>query len=176
MKSLTVDPRSAVPPFEQIRGQIASLVSAGTLRPGDRLPPVRQLAADLGLAVGTVNRAYRELEAEGIVITRRRTGTHITEAVKPRNADEAAQLLNDAARAYVRAALGLGVTGEAALGAVAEAVEQAAAAEAAAIETTAASAASAASEAAASGEAGDSTATPPAGVVRPSHRSCSANS
>lgn len=127
MKSLTVDPRSPVPPFEQIRSQVANLVGAGTLRPGDRLPPVRQLAADLGLAVGTVNRAYRELEAEGVVITRRRTGTHITEAAKPRSATESARLLDEAARVYLRAALALGVTGEAALSAVAEAVENAAA-------------------------------------------------
>jgi len=163
VKSLTVDPRSAVPPFEQIRSQIANLVSAGTLRPGDRLPPVRQLAADLGLAVGTVNRAYRELEAEGIVITRRRTGTHITEAVKPRTAAESAQLLNDAARAYVRTALALGVTGEAALSAVAEAVEQAMAATAAAAGATAAP-----TTTAASGEAGN--------PISTSHSSCSANS
>lgn len=161
MKSLTVDPRSAVPPFEQIRGQIANLVSAGTLRPGDRLPPVRQLAADLGLAAGTVNRAYRELEAEGIVITRRRTGTHITEAVKPRTAAESAQLLNDAARVYVRTALALGVTGEAALSAVAEAVAQAAAATATETATTASRA---------------ETAGGAANPISTSHRSCSANS
>lgn len=110
MKSLTVDPRSAVPPFEQIRSQIARLVSAGELRPGDRLPPVRQLAADLGLAVGTVNRAYRELEADGIVITRRRTGTHIAETAKPRTAAESARILDEATRAYVHAAFALRAT------------------------------------------------------------------
>lgn len=125
MRSLTIDPRSAVPPFEQIRSQIANLVSVGTLRPGDRLPPVRQLAADLGLAVGTVNRAYRELEAEGLVTTRRRTGTHITEAVRPRTAVESRRLLDEAARTYLRTALALGATGDAALSAVAEAMGKA---------------------------------------------------
>ena len=59
---LEVDPRSAVPPYEQLREQVTALVLAGALTPGDRLPSIRQLANDLGLAGGTVARAYRELE------------------------------------------------------------------------------------------------------------------
>lgn len=72
---LSVDLRSPVPPFEQIRAQIASLITAGTLAPGTRLPTVRSLASDLGLAAGTVARAYKELELAGLVETRRRNGT-----------------------------------------------------------------------------------------------------
>lgn len=72
---LQVDPRSAVPPYEQVRSQVADQVAGGQLRPGDRLPPVRRLAGDLGLASGTVARAYRELEAAGVVVTRGRNGT-----------------------------------------------------------------------------------------------------
>ncbi|MGJ7449286.1 GntR family transcriptional regulator [Aquipuribacter sp. MA13-13] len=72
---LQVDPRSAVPPYEQVRSQVVAQVDAGLLRPGDRLPPVRRLAGDLGLASGTVARAYRELEAAGVVVTRGRNGT-----------------------------------------------------------------------------------------------------
>ena len=76
---ITVDVRSAVPPYEQIRGQIATLVDGGLLPPGTRLPTIRALAADLGIAVGTVARAYTELEAAGIVTSRRRTGTMVAE-------------------------------------------------------------------------------------------------
>lgn len=72
---LQVDPRSSVPPYEQVRSQVVALVSSGDLRPGDRLPPVRRLAGDLGLASGTVARAYRELEAAGVVATHGRNGT-----------------------------------------------------------------------------------------------------
>jgi GntR family transcriptional regulator len=72
---VVVDVTSATPPFEQVRAQLAGHVAAGALRAGDRLPTVRALAADLGLAVGTVARAYRELEAQGVVVSRRRTGT-----------------------------------------------------------------------------------------------------
>src|SRR5690606_11229934 len=58
---LDVDTTSAVPPYEQMRAQITALITTGALAVGDRLPSIRQLAGDLGLAPGTVARAYREL-------------------------------------------------------------------------------------------------------------------
>jgi DNA-binding transcriptional regulator YhcF (GntR family) len=73
--SLRVDLSSPVPPYEQLRAQIAGLIAAGNLRQDDRLPSVRQLAADLGLAGGTIARAYRELEQAGLVEGRGRHGT-----------------------------------------------------------------------------------------------------
>lgn len=73
--TITVDLDDAVPPYEQIRRQLASLIAIGVLGPGDRLPTVRALAADLGVAVGTVSRAYKELEASGSLVSRRRLGT-----------------------------------------------------------------------------------------------------
>ena len=72
---LEVDSRSPVAPYEQLRQQITALVLAGGLAPGDRLPSIRQLANDLGIAGGTVARAYRELESDGVVSTRGRHGT-----------------------------------------------------------------------------------------------------
>ena len=72
---ITVDADRPVPPYVQVRDQIAELIGAGELAADARLPPVRQLAADLGLAAGTVARAYQELEAGGLVITRRGGGT-----------------------------------------------------------------------------------------------------
>ncbi len=75
---ITVDLRAPTPPYEQIRSQISSLIASGTLAPGSRLPTVRSLAADLGIAAGTVARAYKELEAAGLVHSRRRGGTLVT--------------------------------------------------------------------------------------------------
>lgn len=72
---VVVDPGSAEPPFEQVRAQLAGLITSGRLLPGERLPTVRALASDLALAVNTVARAYRELEIAGLVETRRRAGT-----------------------------------------------------------------------------------------------------
>jgi DNA-binding transcriptional regulator YhcF (GntR family) len=72
---ISVNLSSATPPYEQIRSQISSLIIRGALERGARLPPVRGLAADLGLAAGTVARAYKELEQAGLIETRRRNGT-----------------------------------------------------------------------------------------------------
>src|SRR6478735_7691358 len=72
---ISVDLGSPTPPYEQIRLQISALIAAGGLTAGTRLPAVRSLAADLGLAAGTVARAYKELEQAGLIETRRRNGT-----------------------------------------------------------------------------------------------------
>jgi GntR family transcriptional regulator len=74
---VSVDLDAAEPPYEQVRAQIAGLITSGRLLPGDRLPTVRGLAADLGLAANTVARAFKELEAAGLVVTRRRAGTTV---------------------------------------------------------------------------------------------------
>ncbi|MGG5260540.1 GntR family transcriptional regulator [Phycicoccus avicenniae] len=85
--TLTVDLAAATPPYEQLRAQIAGHIATGRLAPGDRLPTIRALAGDLGIAGGTVARAYRELEALGLVHTRRRTGTVVAQAMAPPAAD-----------------------------------------------------------------------------------------
>ena len=74
---IAVDPDSPVPPFEQVRTQIADLIAAGLMLPGDQLPTVRALAADLGLASNTVARAYKALEAGGLVEAHSRAGTRV---------------------------------------------------------------------------------------------------
>ncbi len=60
---IRVDPGSPTPPYEQIRAQLATMIEAGTLAAGTQLPPIRQLAADLGLATNTVARAAERLRA-----------------------------------------------------------------------------------------------------------------
>jgi DNA-binding transcriptional regulator YhcF (GntR family) len=107
---IRIDHDSAVPPYEQVRLRIAELAATGAYPAGQKLPPVRTLAADLGLAANTVARAYRELEQAGLVETRGRAGTVIT--AKAAQTPAAAQ---QAARRYVEAARRLGVTDEQAL-------------------------------------------------------------
>jgi DNA-binding transcriptional regulator YhcF (GntR family) len=77
---ITIDEESPVPPYEQIRVHLARQITNRSLPVGTRLPTVRRLAADLGLAVNTVARAYRELESAGLVETRGRGGTFVTAA------------------------------------------------------------------------------------------------
>jgi DNA-binding transcriptional regulator YhcF (GntR family) len=83
---LTLDPGSPVPPFEQVRSQLAAAIGNGSLGQSIRLPTVRQLAADLGLAANTVAKAYRELELAGLIETRGRHGTFVAGAPTPQRA------------------------------------------------------------------------------------------
>jgi DNA-binding transcriptional regulator YhcF (GntR family) len=102
-----VDPTADEPPFEQLRRQIAARVGSGELPAGTRLPTVRALAAEVGLAVNTVARVYRELEADRVVVTEGRRGTFVSPT-----AAAGARDVGAAAAAYVRTVrgAGLGVT------------------------------------------------------------------
>ncbi|WTW94832.1 GntR family transcriptional regulator [Streptomycetaceae bacterium NBC_01309] len=102
---ITLDPQSQQPPFEQVREQIAEQARTGVLPAGTKLPTVRALAADLGLAVNTVARAYRELEADSVVETRGRNGTFVA-AVGDTARREAAAAAGEYARRAVRLGLG----------------------------------------------------------------------
>ena len=77
MIPLAVDPLAATPPFEQLRVQIIEAVRSGRLSAGTRLPPVRTLAGELGLATNTVARAYRALERDEVIETRGRNGSFV---------------------------------------------------------------------------------------------------
>ncbi|MGO4957590.1 GntR family transcriptional regulator [Luteococcus sp. Sow4_B9] len=74
---IRVDDADPTPPYEQLRAQIAMAIATGQLTAGARLPPVRQLARDLGIAPGTVARTYKELEQAGLVATARGAGTSV---------------------------------------------------------------------------------------------------
>lgn len=117
---LEIDPDSPVPPYEQIRSQVATMAASRVLPEGTRLPAIRQLAADLGVAGGTVARAYRELEQQGLIITRGRHGTFVEAASPSRRATEA---LHSAARAFVVQAKQLGVDRDSAVDCVRHAFE-----------------------------------------------------
>src|ERR1700682_3438471 len=96
---LKLDLCSGVPVYRQIIDQVLGGISAGSLKPGDQLPTVRQLAVDLAINPNTVVRAYRELEIRGILATQQGTGTFITDAQpKPNEAERRrriAQLAGD---------------------------------------------------------------------------------
>jgi DNA-binding transcriptional regulator YhcF (GntR family) len=102
---VTADP---TPPYEQLRRQLAGLIRSGTLPAGSRLPPLRQLAGDLGLAVGTVARTYRELETDGLIVSRRGGGTRVAEAAADRTPMDRSAVLHGAAAEFVRHARAAG--------------------------------------------------------------------
>ncbi|MER5638608.1 GntR family transcriptional regulator [Kitasatospora sp. NPDC002227] len=110
---LSIDHTSATPPYEQVRSQIAAQARNGTLPTGLKLPTVRALAEELGLAANTVARAYRELESDGVVETHGRRGTLIAAT-----GDTAHRLAAAAAAEYAARARSLGISRDDALAAV----------------------------------------------------------
>jgi GntR family transcriptional regulator len=89
--SLEVD--GAVPLYQQLRDRIVEAIASGALRRGDSLPATRQLAADLGINMHTVNKAYDLLRQEGLIRLGRRTGAVVSRdaASGPPAATEIAQ-------------------------------------------------------------------------------------
>jgi len=117
---ITIDPASATAPFEQLRARIADQARSGALPVGFRLPTVRGLAEDLGLAANTVAKAYRALEADGVIETRGRNGTFIAAV-----GDAAAREAATAATEYAQRVQRLGLDQDAARAAVENALRAA---------------------------------------------------
>jgi len=122
---VAIDEHSPVPPYEQLRSQIATMIAAGVLTPGTRLPTIRQLAADLGLATNTVARAYRQLESDGHVESRVRHGTTVAAHPRPMSRTQTRQRLAEAAHVYLAAAYRLGASPEQATAALRAAISEA---------------------------------------------------
>lgn len=91
-------------PFERVKARIRDGAVSGSLPHGSRLPTVRALADELGIAANTVARAYRELEAEGVIETRGRAGSFVSWS-----ADAAEAELERLADAYAARAEALGI-------------------------------------------------------------------
>ena len=75
---ITIDSESSVPIYIQIEDSIHSLIAAGQLQPGEQLPTIRELAADIRVNLNTVARAYFELDREGVISTQRGKGTFVS--------------------------------------------------------------------------------------------------
>jgi len=105
-----IDPRSPTPLYAQIATRVRLAVAAGTLRPGDALPSVRQLATRLRVNPATVVQAYRELEVEGFVELRQGAGTFVREVKPERRAGERAHQAVSLVRRMVAEAGRLGVS------------------------------------------------------------------
>ncbi|WP_345584830.1 GntR family transcriptional regulator [Streptomyces prasinosporus] len=108
------------PPYEQVRAQISEQARSGALPVGYRLPTVRGLAGTLGLAANTVAKAYRALEADGVIETRGRNGTVVAAAGSAAQREAAS-----AAQGYAERARRLGLTEDEALAAVRDALRAA---------------------------------------------------
>lgn len=74
-----IDPSSGTPIYRQITDQVRHAIAGGTLRSGDRLPPVRDLAIELAVNPNTIARAYQDLERDGVTETSRGRGTFVSQ-------------------------------------------------------------------------------------------------
>jgi GntR family transcriptional regulator len=113
---ITLDLRSDIPIYIQIVEQVRQLVVAEKLKPGDQLPTVRALAAELRINFNTVSRAYRLLDEAGIISTQQGRGTYILEMPPPEiNERLRREALEALARRYLEEAQNLAFTREQAL-------------------------------------------------------------
>ncbi|MCR3722738.1 MULTISPECIES: GntR family transcriptional regulator [Prauserella salsuginis group] len=112
-----VDPESKVPPYEQVRTEIATKINDGALAVGTKLPTVRSLAAEVGIAANTIARAYRELEEAGLIETKGRSGTFVAAT-----GDRTRIRARDAARRYADTAHKLGLSDDEAIAIVTAAI------------------------------------------------------
>lgn len=109
---LALDPDSTEPPFRQLKAQIVEAIRRGTLTPGTRMPAIRALATDVGIATRTAAKVYSELEEAGLLEGRGRAGTFVT------SPDLTTAVLTRAAEEFAERAAGSGFTLEESLSAV----------------------------------------------------------
>lgn len=86
---LEIDFKSDLPIYEQVRREIIIGLARGDIKPGDKVPSVREMAENIGINLHTVNKAYKLLEADGVITMDRRFGSLISEKDYPmRDFDE----------------------------------------------------------------------------------------
>ncbi len=107
---IMIDHHSKIPIYEQIKVQILALITSGALSPGDKLPSLRTLAADLSLNFNTIKKVFAQLEADGVIITVQGKGCFVADTARGNTT------VLDKGEAVLREALGMalasGVTEE----------------------------------------------------------------
>jgi GntR family transcriptional regulator len=107
---IEVNPRGGVPIYVQIVDQVRHALEVGGLRPGERLPTVRQLASELTIAPNTIVKAYNELQRMGLVESRPGVGTVVAEGVEEIDRERRVGAIFERLRVLVRDAAALGIS------------------------------------------------------------------
>ncbi len=108
--SFSVDSANALPVYAQLRDQILHAIARGSLKSNDQLPTVREVAVHLQINPNTVNRAYMELEREGVLVTARSRGTFVSDGVRRSDPKLRRARLEEIARAAIAEARAAGFT------------------------------------------------------------------
>ena len=95
---IIIDHNSKTPIYEQIKVQILSLITSGVLSPGDKLPSLRTMAADLSLNFNTIKKVFAQLEEDGVIVTVQGKGCFVADTAKDNRAilDKAESALHEA--------------------------------------------------------------------------------
>ena len=93
MSAITVDTRDRKPIWEQLTDNVKSLVLRGGLLPGEQLPGVRSLASELAINPNTIQKAYAELERQGIIYSVQGRGSFVSEGIESIRKNEHDSLL-----------------------------------------------------------------------------------
>ena len=112
MIHLQIDPHSGVPVYRQMMDQVSYYVAAGTLKPGDQLPSIRELALQLAVNPTTVVKAYTELEHERIIEMRHGKGAYVADTATPLPVREREKALRERARQLAVEAVQIGAEPE----------------------------------------------------------------
>ncbi|MCC7140046.1 MAG: GntR family transcriptional regulator [Planctomycetes bacterium] len=112
MPIFRVDPSRGEPPFQQLVDAVKRAVATGALSPGDRLPSVRDLARELVLNPNTIAKAFRELESEGVTVSRPGAGTFVAERRPTMSREERRRRLEEGFEAVLTEAVPWGATDE----------------------------------------------------------------
>ncbi len=114
-----VERHSGLPPYRQVVDQVRQAIRLGLLRPGDRLPSVREVVEQIAVNPNTVHRAYRELELHGLVEGRPGLGTFVVQSLPGLTA--AHEALHHQLRQWLQAARAAGLDDETVDGLIAQA-------------------------------------------------------
>ena len=110
-----IDPSSGTPIYRQIVDQVRQAVASGVMRPGDRLPSVREMAVELAVNPNTIAKAYQELERDGVIETPRGKGSYIADREHTLSAEERRRQFAEAVDKLVADAYRLGIDSESAV-------------------------------------------------------------
>jgi len=108
---LSVDPKSEIPLYVQLKNQLRYLIQNKILAPGEQLPTVRELAVELSITANTVARVYTDLELEGLVYSIQGKGTFVSERAEPKVKEDRLERAREIVSGTIRSLRGLGLAG-----------------------------------------------------------------
>jgi GntR family transcriptional regulator len=121
---LQIDPASRLPIYRQLGSQIREAAARGKLRPGERLPSVRELSRTLVVNPNTVARVYTELEREGVLITRAGMGVFVAQPGSELSRKVRKARLQSSADRFLTEAVHLGFSSDEVLSLISERIKQ----------------------------------------------------